>query len=755
MSVLAPGMRFASVRALATVTAGMALGQLSLVPWWLPVLIVVPGILFVRISRGFSIYLILAGAAFLLSRSAQPAPVDAKIYQVQQFRGLVVQEPTNRQTFTIQLAPPLAGKVFVGLKDSSACLHYGDVVQVKSRIKRFDFPRNPGIPDRNQQLLRQGYAGNTTVNSDQIRIISRNAGNPVLTRIVMPVRRYLFRTWEHYLTEKEAGLLFGVLLSEKGLLKPELESSLTSTGLWHIMAVSGLHMGIVVMVIYLLVSVLHIRSWTRFVILTLATLTYALLAGWNPAAIRAGIMAWAYFLGLALQRRTTPLNTVSVAGIALLLFSPNSLSSIGMQLSFCATMAIILILPKLEKWLSWLRGYRIIYNYLALPTTVSIAATFGIAPLTAHYFYQFQPLSFIAAVLVLPLISLIIPLGLLVPVINLFAPAAAGIAANSLSVLLNIAHWLITKLSGLIGSFMVNTGSLSWLTIFYCYALVLLLLNWHRKWAKTAFLIGLVPGLIIAQMKKALERPMTRFTFLDPGKGDAILLEDTLGRKLLIDAGIGKPEVLNEFLLSRRIQYLDAVIITHPDLDHYGGLLNLNPDIRIRRLFVSTLSGDSIYNQLLAHLKSTGTTIYTVSAGARLTGFGLEIDFKSPDQLTQSLYNRHLIPTNPISIVNLVQYDTFAFLFTGDCESWPVLTRIARVRKIHFLKAPHHGSKKGNPPELYDTLRPDYVIVMGRYPTPAGLEKLLPERNIVYLNTRKQGGLVLKFVKGKPVFCPN
>ncbi|MGB9741565.1 MAG: DNA internalization-related competence protein ComEC/Rec2 [candidate division WOR-3 bacterium] len=755
MTGLNLGMKLSAVRTLIAITLGIALAELTSPPWWLALLTITIGAVFIYWSRGLSSYLIITAAALLYARSFQPGPVPEKIYRLQKFSGTVVEEPHRLPIMTVKLLSPLSGKVLIRLRDATADFRFGDVVEIKSRIQQFSFPTNPGIPDRNRQLYKQGFIGHTAVNTVNIRIIRRNCGNPVITRVIMPLRRYLLNTINQYLLAKDAGLLLGILLGEKGTLPRETEAALTTTGLWHLLAVSGLHMGIIVSAVYLLLTVLNIRSWARFILLTLATFIYAAVAGWHPAATRAAIMAWSLFLSFPLQRRAAPLTTLAVAGIILLLLNPAALNHIGTQLSFAATAAIILFIPNFQTWLKKMPLRRPLRSYLLLPLGVSLAATIGTAPLLAHHFYQLQPFSFLATLVIYPLITLLIPLGLLVALANALSPAIATLLASPLQLLTHLTRLLINSLGNLLQPLLLITGRPPWLAVFYFYGLLLLLINWHRNYARTAFRISLLAGIVLVVGLKALNQPETKITFLDPGQGDAALLEDRLGRKLLIDAGIDRTGILNQYLLSRRILHLDAAIITHPDRDHYGGLFDLNRNIRIDRLIIPTRSGDSDYQQLLRHLESLGTLIDSVTSGARLTGFGFDIEFCAPDPLTRRLYYRRLVPVNQVSIVNLVRYDTLTLLFTGDCESYSTLSRIAAGRKIHFLKAPHHGSRKGNPAALYDTIRPEWVIVMGRYPTPAGLETILPARSIRYLNTRQDGGRILKLENGAPGFFEN
>jgi len=748
-------MKLSAVRTLLLIAAGFFTAEHVNISFWLVLTLIVLGLILIRSTRGISVYLVLLCTAYLYRHSAQPPAVPPMIYQLRQFQGVVIQEPLAHPEITLKLLSPLSGKVVLRLQDSISGQRYGDLLSISSQIRPLDYPRNPGLPDYNRQLLNQGIIGRASARRSQIRLIRRHLGNPVLNGIIIPARRYLVRVFHRYLPQCDIKLLLGLLVGEKGELSPELSSALADTGLWHLLAVSGLHIGVVVTAIYLLLSVLGIRGWLRFAILTLLTLIYTGIAGWQPSAVRAAIMSWALFLSIPLQRRLTSLTSLAVAGILILILNPDTLSSVGTQLSFTAAAAIITITPKIQDRLRQIPTPARIRKSILLPLAVSIAATAGTLPLLARYFYRFQPLSFLATLLILPLITMIIPLALLVSFSSLLSPVIAGTLAQTLHLLLLLTRTLITVLGKLLCPTVVFTGRIPAPAVWYYYGLLLLILNWHHNRARTLFRIAGLLGLVLLVTGYAIHKPRTAITFLDTGAGDAVLLEDTLGRKLLIDAGIDRTDVLSDYLLSRNIRHLDAAIVTHPDRDHYGGLLRLDPAISIGHLFIPVLSGDTGYQRLLQYLQARGTVIKTAGAGAELQGFGFQIHFLAPDRLTCWLYSRKLAATNQVSIVNLISYSGTNLLFTGDCESASLLKQTAGSARIHILKSPHHGSRRGNPPELFASLQPDYVIVMGRYPTPARIESILPAKRITYLNTRRDGGIILRFPGGKPQFRRN
>ncbi|MEO0071609.1 MAG: ComEC/Rec2 family competence protein [candidate division WOR-3 bacterium] len=751
-------MKYASLRALIAIALGIILAQTKIPVWWFAGIIVIIGLILAKPTRGFSLYLFLTLSAFLFTHSRNPW-VTKDVTPINTFSGTVVSEPYgyHPRSAVLELTPPLEGKVILFLKDANSGLRLGDFIKVKGRIRPFDFPKNPGLVDYNQVMQKKGFIGRVTVRPNKITLLSRNHGNWFARSVVMPSRRFIFKTIEKLIGGDEGALLIGLLFGDKSGLPKKVQTSFTDSGLLHIMAVSGLNVGVVVGALILLLSVLRIRGWARFVISSLGALFYVALAGWTPAPARAGLMTTAALLSIPIQRRLTPLATLCFAGIILLFIEPNTLFDAGAQLSFTATAALLTFSPKAWVLLSrrkipnWLR------NYLLLPVIISLIATISTAPLLLHHFFRFQPLAFFSSVVVIPLVNLALPLGFLMLCLALLNTTTASILAETVriisSLLLNITNWL-ARLDFLL----IEPGKLSWVWVFWFYALLLLFLNWKNHWAKTLFRLGLAGGLVVFVWSGILTQPQTKITILDPGKGDALLLEDTLGRKILFDAGIDGTNVLTDFFRSEGIKRLDVAVVTHPDRDHYGGLLDLPERFRIDRLIVPTTQGDSLYQKLLNRYQLSGTEIVLTKKGGELQGFGYKIQFLLPDETTLWFYHQGLISTNPISLVALIEHKQFSFLLTGDCEMPEALTialKQSSTAPVFLLKSPHHGSRKGNPLELFESLKPKYVIVLGRYPTPARLESILPEMGIKLINTRRDGGRILRFMKENPVWYPN
>ncbi len=740
-------MKYAALRALLATVLGIILAQTKISSWLLVPLFLLAGLTLLRITNGFSQYFLLSAIAFIYTRTITPLPPHPAIHTLSSFSGVVVSEPDGyhpRRT-VLELKPPLHGKVMLFFREPSPAIRYGDFITVRSKIRKFDFPRNPGLIDYHQVMKQKGFVGSAKVKTGQITIISRNQGNLFTRLVVMPSRRFIFRTVKNLIGKEEGALLIGLLFGDKSGLPKELQTAFTDSGLLHILAVSGLHIGIVIGALLLLLSVLRVSGWWRFGISVAGTIFYLALTGWAPAPARAGLMAGSALLSIPTQRRLTPLTTLFVAGLIILFIEPNALFIPGTQLSFAATASILTITPKTQNFLSRLK----IPSWLNTYISVSLAATIGTAPLLLHHFARFQPLALFSSIVVVPLVTLTLPLGLLMFITALISTTTAGILAESvrllLSIILTVTNWL-----GKLSFFIIEPGKLSWTWVFWFYSLLILLLNWKNKRVRTPFRLGLAFGLATIIWSAAFTKPQTKITFLDPVKGDAILLEDTLGRKILFDCGIDRTGVLFELFRTRGIKKLDAVVITHPDRDHYGGLLDLPERFKIDRLIIPTDKGDTFYQKLLKRYQLNGTKILFAQKGSEITGFGFKIEFLAPDGTDRWLYHQGLLPTNSVSLVARVKYKESSLLLTGDWERPE--TFLNETTKIWLIKSPHHGSRKGNPPALFDSLKPEYVVVMGRYPTPARLETLLTIKGIKYINTRRDGGVVLKFLKETPLW---
>jgi len=742
-----PGVRHAALRALVAVSLGIALSR-TVLPLS-PVLVAAAvGVALARPTRGRSLYLLLVAAALCYARARVPVLPSAPRSDVPVFHGAVVEEPGARTRDRMVVDVRGRGKVIVFLRDTSMVFRYGDLVRVRRPVERFDFPRNPGLVDRNAWYTEHGFAGRATASRADIRVLARGRGDWLTRRFTMPLRRHVARVGERWLPERERTLLDGVLVGDQAGLPADLRATFTDSGVFHILAVSGTNVGIVVGVMWLLASVLGIRGWGRFGAIAAAAVAYVIVTGARAPAARAGVMALAALAALPGQRRVEPSAGLGAAGILLLLWDPSWLFDAGFQLSFVAVLAIIGAVGRFGDLGRRLPGPRRLRR-LVLPVVVSFAAFGGSAPLLLHHFDRVQLLAPVASLPAVGIVSVVLPLGLLVTALHAVSAAAAGIAAETLRAclagLLAVASFFARQQWAI-----VEPGRVGWPAVLSVYGLALLAWNRRRPWCRTGLRVGLALGLNAWVWPAALARPVDRAVFLDPGRGDAVLLEDALGRRVLFDAGIDRTGVLRDYLRCRGIRRIDIAVITHPDIDHYGGLLDLGSRVRIGTALVATRKGGEVYERLLDRLRSRGTEVRVGQEGTGVRGFGFRVEFVWPEPQAQALYERAMASSNNVSLVARVEHSGFRMLMTGDMDDPALLA--GRDVDVDLVKSPHHGSRKGNPDSLFEMTTPAYVVAMGRYPTPARLEERLAGMGNGYINTRSDGALTVTFERGSPVY---
>jgi competence protein ComEC len=265
-----------------------------------------------------------------------------------------------------------------------------------------------------------------------------------LTIYAEKIREKLLSVYRNQkLGKNELEILSALTLGYKRELDPETKRIFSSSGAMHVLAVSGLHVGIVFWVITLLFGFLRKQKSGRilFVIISILALwSYAFITGLSPSVMRASTMFTIFVIGDNLNRKANTYNSLAASALCLLLFNPNNLFEVGFQLSYSAVFGIVFLQPKLSKLLP-VKNKLLKFFWSLL--TVSIAAQIATFPLTAFYFNQFPTYFWITNLIVIPAVMILIPLGL---ALLLFSKITA--ISTILSFLLNlIIKWCFIILS--------------------------------------------------------------------------------------------------------------------------------------------------------------------------------------------------------------------------------------------------------------------------------------------------------------------
>ena len=522
------------------------------------------------------------------------------------------------------------------------------------------------------------------------------------------------------------------------------------TGTSHLLAISGLHVGVLLGLTVGAGAWLLGRRRQLYLLLPLGAIwLYALLSGLSASVERAAIMGTFYLVALALGRPRSVLPILALAAAVMTGINPQALEDVSFQLSFAAVAGIALLASPLSQWLrnrtpslaerrDWL-GTLVRGIYVGM--AVSLAATLATLPLVAFHFHRIPTISIPATLAALPVLPLLLLTSTIAAVVGIASEPLGQVAGWVAWLPLSYMSWVVHLFSLIPGGSLQVSGVSGVLVWAYYAAFGVLILSPYRlrliTLLKTVFKEkGLPPSapqpvsglkwylavgtvLLLASVflwSKALAAPDGRLHvyFIDIGQGDSIFIVTPSGRQVLIDGG---PDSMGAIrAIGGRMPFwdrtLDMVILTHPDQDHLQGLVEV---LRRYRLDI-VLSGPdrretALFSQWEKAIQERGLSPTVAFAGQRIH---LE------DKLWLEVLHPPLEPlsgtgadSNNNSLVLRLHYKNLSILLTGDiereAESW--LVDGSLVLDSDVLKVPHHGSNSSTTPRFLEAVTPQIAII--------------------------------------------
>jgi competence protein ComEC len=671
---------------------------------------------------------------------------------------------------------PAGGRVVVtATRAGELGIGYGDRVRFRGRVGVPDPARNPGGFDYREYLERKGIQRVVRVGARE-EIERLGTGGSLAWRIVYSVRGRLERALEYGpMSDDSRAFLKGVLLGKRRAISEELEEALVYTNTVHVLAISGLHVAIVALAVHWVFRAVFLPRWAASV-LTLAVIAlYAAMTGGRASVVRASVMMGVILMAPVVRRQADALSSLALAAVLILLFRPLDVFSPGFQLSFVAAGGVVILAPRLIEWAAerWhlrpepgvdVPGWRAGINWLALRlvqlAAVCVAAYVAVAPLTAFHFNRFAPLSFIPNVAVVALMGFIVPLGMVAAVVGQVWPFAAGVLNAVNGVLIGALSQVVVLTSNL-RLIHLNVRSAPVLVLGAYYGVLVAVGFAHG--ASRTLRVALVAALAVVggvvMWSPVMGTPdCAEVVVLDVGKGESIFVRTREGRRILIDGGMvlgsdpGRWTIM-PFLRSRGYNRLDAVVLTHYDSDHYGGLTHVVEHIGVRRFIVRGGPESRKAHRvagLLGLVERRGIPIERIEAGDRLTPVGdTPIVALWPDA------DLHWATSeNNASIVLRVD-ESGGMLLTSDVEHETerrLLDSEAGRLAAGVLKVPHQGSKQSSTPEFLDAVEPRLAIITADrfrihpHPAPEIVERY-KERGIVVLRTDEHGAITVRLTR--------
>ena len=640
------------------------------------------------------------------------APVQVGSWQ----RAEIVVEQTSHGPYQRFVGRSL--RLRIKVRPSQGELEIGGRYVARLEIMGAGVPLNPGAIDRRIGLRRHDLDGDAKAKG-KLYLVDREQG-PIweFRRRLAHFRQGASAALGYH---SDRGILAALALGEGRGVSPAVRKRFTRFGLAHVLAVSGLHFGLVALALtrFLVWFFCRLGVGGAFGAQRLAGLgvlapliLYVIAVGAPISAQRAFGMVSMLTLSGLLGRQANSQRSLMVLAWVLLAISPTALLSPGMQLSFASVMGLLWTHERYAHWLErgsrawWWRGLRWLGGALLATTGASIAT----APLVAYHFGEVSVFGSIANLWVVPVISFVLlPLAMVAALLSAFWwEGALWVGALALPV----EDGLIVSLRCLEGlPLLAVGGSKASLISALGMAAVAVGVLRPTRWPWATILGGL--GVVMWLLGSAPQGGTLRVIFLSVGQGDATLISLPSGEHILIDAGgeswrdTGKA-VVAPALEELGIDRLDLVILTHPDFDHFGGMASVLTRYRPKELWTN---GDLESNpatwrlQLAAHF-----------AGTRIR----EVDARSPPLLRAGLRLKVLWPVeagpqeerNNGSLVLRLDYKDAAFLFPGDAEEESELALIERGAPLaaQVLKAGHHGSRTATSRAFLERVDPKIVI---------------------------------------------
>lgn len=614
-----------------------------------------------------------------------------------------------------------------------AALARGSEVEVWSRVSAARGPSNPGAAPFSGPA---GLFGNTK----SALLVTELRPAPAFWRVVRRARSGIrARLLESGLSRSAAGVAAALLIGDRSLAPAGVERAFRDAGTLHVMAVSGLHVGLLSALLYGVLVLCGVRRRTALTVLLAVLPLYAALAGARPSVLRAALMAGSIIVGFRRGLSGGAPNGLGFAALVLLAAAPGNALEVGFQLSFGVTLAILAALrPRDPAAVPWDRPrWR---SRLFAPVAVTLAAQVAGFPIIARAFGRVVFGGLLVAVPAVLLAGPLLGFGfgwLLLGGLPLLGPALLEGLRLSAEWLVGLSRWGADLP---FGAFPVARPSWWWFALWIAASLPAIGLRGRRRALPGLALFAL--ALYTLPLGGGGEGSL-RLTALDVGAGDALVVELPEGGAVLVDAGTAFADysagerVVTPFLVHRGHRRLRAAVPTHLDLDHIGGFSAVFRDFPVDEYWEGpATAGDDRPAARLLRLdrRREGIPVRRVRAGDRIPLGGAVFTVLLAGDAAEWASAAEAPPSpNERSLVLSLDYAGRRTLLTGDA-GFPaerlLLARDPDALAASVLKVGHHGSRFSTSAAFLEAVRPRVALISARedrrrrLPFPEVIERL-------------------------------
>jgi competence protein ComEC len=613
----------------------------------------------------------------------------------------------------------------------------GDRITALAKLREPYSSCNPGVYSydlRSDGIVATGHAKKIFKAGHENNIFSAVSGQ----------RQWIAKKMDDSLSPESASFLKAIIPGLKGGIPEDMRYAFSSTGLAHLLSISGTHFGLLAFIIFIISRTalkclpegmlsriaLFVTPTQIAVLVTVPVLMfYALISGMSIPTIRSLIMVLIYMLAVFMGRKGQWLNSLAIAAIIILLWQPHSLQGISFLLSFLAVLSIGNVLEikssvntqdfdvmtkrgsRHKDRLSALAAF--VYEKIKTGLTITVSALIGTAPLVALYFNQFPLISPVTNLIVTPLVCFILlPLG--------FVSAFVAILLNLQSLPLSapidsLVHFILGLVSRLkdVPYAHIHIPDPSCVMIAAYYFSCFFIIKSKFKWRFLPLLFVICFYLLAPRLSaKDLE-----ITFLDIGQGDAAVVQLPRNGVMVIDGGSKEARagerVIAPYLWSRGLNRIDIIAISHPHPDHYGGIGYLMNNFEIGEIWFAgrTPPGSEVF---FRGVNARGIPLRILKRGDSLQTQEHRIIALHPyDGYVADSPRGDYSDENSDSLVLKIETKEGSVLFTGDIEEEAEinLIHLGHWLRSDLIKVPHHGSRTSSTEAFMDAVNPGIAVI--------------------------------------------
>ena len=641
---------------------------------------------------------------------------------------------------------PARGRVSLTVRGKLETIQSGDMIRVSGILMLPDDPRNPGEFHFAQflRVKRELCRFSATCPAAVTLLKQGSAWSP--SRWISWIRLRGQRLLIQHIQPTHLPLASALLLGSREQLGSGQTEMFLTSGTIHLLAISGLHVGILAGGIALLATLVRLSNRMTLALVVAFVVSYALIADARPSVVRASILIVLVCSARVVGRRALGFNSLAAAAILIFALHPAHLFQVGTQLSFLAVATLIFIAPGLQWRLPKDALDRLIVTTRPLHVRILSRGWFSVRQLVAAsctvwlvalplVMYHFHIVSLVGLVLNpviwIPL-SIALFAGFLLLLSASWFPLVAGMCGRCCDQSLGMMEAMLRVSQLVPANHCWTVGPAMWWMCCHYGLLTAWCLcpKWRPRWywAMTLCVGWLTVGVLTSphaiRARSSAQTPRLVMTFISVGHGTSVLLECPDGSNLLYDAGhLGAPQVaarkIAAVLWARGITDLDGIMISHADLDHYNAIPELLKRFGVQRIYVSPSmfsSESGSLDYLQAVVESRGIDLRVVSANQSLSmQHGLRMKILHPP------LRRVASSDNANSIVLLLEFAGRRILLPGDIEGLG-LAALLQTAPIDcdIAMAPHHGSSHSRPMDFQNWATPEWLVVS------SGRERTMP-----------------------------